>query len=156
PRPLKVGAHVKVKADMPDPLDPFETTLEFEWEAPRVPPVESPLSEIAVGHRFGPDGAGFSENAIDDKHKILDVDSISAQWKTAAEKSPVVPVDSQPIIGFKQKMNSTIESFARHPTGDSYHYDVGLFYFEPALINIDLYEHLKSNDDWSGDPWKLI
>jgi len=158
PEPLKVGAHVRVKAEMPAPLDPFQTTLEFEWEAPRVPSVESPLSEIAINSRFVPDGGGFKADATDPTHEIYDFHSVDGHWEQPARRSPVVPVDSQPIIGFKQKMNSTIQSFARHPTGDNHHYDVGLFHFEPSVTIIELYEHPKTNDHWFGDDrdWTLI
>jgi hypothetical protein len=159
PKPLKVGAHVHVEADMPDPLEPVEATIEFEWEAPRTPVVEPPLSEIAVNSKFDPAGAGFRSDSLEPAHLIHDFETIDGQWETPAKISPVVPVDSQPIVGFKQKMNSTIRSFARHPDGRAHHYDVGLFRFSPFVTTIKLFEHEKKEDDvWHGDErdWTLI
>ena len=69
------------------------------------------------------------------------------------------PVLISAMSSGKQKMNSTIESFARHPDGNSHHYDVGLFHFEPSLTTIKLYDHPKlSNDEWFEDErdWALI
>lgn len=158
PEPLKVGAEVHVEAEMPAPLDPVEATLEFAWEAPRIPPVESPLSEIVVSSRFQPAGGGFRADAKEQKDQILDFSIVNGQWESFANQSPIVPVDSQPIIGFKHKMNSAVSSFARHPDGTLHHYDVGLFHFEPWLTTIKLYEHLKGIQ-WVGNEnqdWTLI
>ena len=158
PEPLKVGAQVHVEAEMPAPLDPVEATLEFAWEAPSLPKVESPLSEIVVSSRFQPAGGGFREDAREQKDQIHDVSFVNGHWESFAKQSPVVPVDSQPIIGFKHKMNSTVSSFARHPDGTLHHYDVGLFHFEPWLTTIKLYEHLKGTP-WVGNAdqdWPLV
>lgn len=159
PKPLKVGGMVEVVAELPAPCDPVESTLEFDLESIAAPPVESPLSEIAVSSRFEPSGGGFSADAKEENHKIhpLERDELeSMPWERLAKASPVVPVDSQPIIGFKQKMNSPITSFARHPDGIEHHYNVGPFDYSPSLVTVELHEHLKGDDDWTVTPWKLI
>lgn len=158
PKPLKVGGMVEVAAELPAPLDPVETSLEFDLESIEFPRVESPLSGIAISSRFEPSGGGFSADAEEENHKIrlLDRDELDGvPWERRAKASPVVPVDSQPIIGFKQKMNSPITSFARHPDGGGHHYNVGPFDYSPSLVTVELYEHLKTEDDWTI-PWKLI
>ena len=158
PRPFKVGAHVSVEAELPAPLDPVKATVEFEWQAPELPGVESPLEAIDIHSRLGPLGAGFTENALKAPNKIYDFREINGAWEPLAKDSPVVEVDSKPIICFKQKMNSDVTTFARHPSGETFHYDVGLFQFFPTLTTIKLYEHLKDNRRWSGrdDDWTLI
>ena len=158
PRPLKVGAHVSVEAELPAPLDPVKTTVEFEWQAPELPTVESPLEAVDIHSRLGPLGAGFSETALKTENQIHDFADIDGAWWPLAKASPVVEVDSKPIICFKQKMNSEVTTFARHPSGETFHHDVGLFQFFPTLTTIKLYEHLKDDRSWSGgvDDWTLI
>ncbi len=159
PRPLRLGAHVRIQADLPDPLDPVKTSVEFEWQAPEPPSVESPLSEIDVHSRLAPLGAGFSEDALKVENNIRDLANLGSQSEELAKKSPIVEVDSKPIICFKQKMNSDVHSFARHPSGQTHHYDVGLFQFIPTLKSITLKEHPKDNDTWTGvdeEDWETI
>lgn len=159
PKPFKVGAHVHVEAEMPDPLDPVEATVEFEWTAPTLPRVESPLAEIDIHSRLAPRGAGFQANALTEENRIHPLQGLSARWERLAQNSPTVEVDSKPIICFTQKMNSNANSFVRDPSGSSHHYDVGLFQFFPGVLSIRLYEHRKRNNDvWSANDrdWELI
>jgi len=163
PEPFKVGANVHVEAEMPAPLDPVEADLEFIWESLTAPQIESPLSEITVNSRFLPSGGGFRADPNEEKYRIHDIssasdsDALRSQWQSLAEKSPPVPVDSQPIIAFNHEMNSAF--FARHPNGTDKHYDLGPIRFTPTLTTVKLYEHLKEDDDtWQGDDsdWILI
>lgn len=156
-QPLKVGAHVHVEAELPDPLDPLETTLEFEWESLEKPAFESPLSEIDVSSRLSPSRVATEINQ-EPSFKILKW--FSESGKTKAEQSPLVPADSQPIVGFKKAMNTEISSIARNPTGEEFHYDVGHFQFIPSLARIKLFEHVKGKP-WSEDEdftfdWNLV
>jgi hypothetical protein len=144
-QPLKVGANVHVEAELPDPLDPLETTLELQWESLEQPAFESPLSEIDVSSRLSPSRVATEINQ-EPSFKIRTF-GFPESGRALAEESPLVPADSQPIVGFRKAMNTEISSIAGNPTGEKFHYDVGHFQFIPKLVRIRLYEHVK------GDPW---
>jgi hypothetical protein len=148
PIPLQVATEVEVRVEPPSPLDPVEHTFEFSWQSPDASAVVSPLTEIAVNSRFAPSGGGFSPDA-DESHRIHKlVDLPESTWEELAEKSPVVPLDAEAILAFGQVMNS--RHFARHPSGERPTYNVGPIKFSPRLAKVELFEHKKSDDWWTG------
>ena len=48
PDPFKIDADLNVRAELPDPLDPFETTLPFSWESPPAVEIVSPLAAVVA------------------------------------------------------------------------------------------------------------
>jgi hypothetical protein len=159
PRPLKVDAEAYVNAEMPWPLEDFEETFQFSWQAPEPPEIVPPLVSVTAASLFAPGGGGLQI------HERVAVEDQSI-WRAAAENSPVVPIDTRPILAFSHEMNDVARvptgaqpqpAFARHPTGTAKTYDVGLMRFSPTLTTIRLYEHRKG-EAWPGslDGWKLV
>ncbi len=149
PRPLTVDARVKVEAELPAPLDPFEETFEFRWQAPEPPEITPPLNTVTADSPFAKGG-----RALEINHRSAV--SGAPAWRQAAEESPVSPLDARPILAFGHEMNDEAgvpegadrqPAFARHPDGVAKTYDAGLMRFTPVLTTVRLYEHRK------GAPW---
>jgi hypothetical protein len=173
PDPLLVETNLYVTAEIPSPLSPVETvlsflpgeveealpeieplevefTLNYRWELDTIPEITPPLTAAVADSDFVPGGGGlplYAANSLptnEDRH-------------TAAEISPIVPVDARPTLMFGHDMNDeTGGEFGGHPDNVQSH-DVGLIQFIPHLVQVDLYEHRKG-EPWpdGGDGWHLI
>ncbi len=161
PRPLKVDAEVYIKAEFPLPLAPLqflpdwlqeaipeipplevEAKLELSWQAPEPPEIVPPLVSITADSPFVPGGGALT---------IRERQAVNTTWQSDAEKSPVVPIDTRPVLAFTHEMNDAAKqpgpAFARHPDGCPKHFDVGFMRFTPTVTAVRLYEHRK------GEPW---
>ncbi|MFT3945474.1 MAG: DUF1080 domain-containing protein [Agriterribacter sp.] len=77
--------------------------------------------------------------------------------KTVCELSPIVPVDSNPVIAFNQSMNNDTANvnmkFMMHPGGTK-KYKVGKIELTPTLKNVEIFRKKKS-EPWDSK-WELI
>ena len=122
PQPLEALDDVPLVGDaLPDdPLPPLKVDLHFEWQSPPNLQPESPLNEVML------------ESELSKTHQALHVNTApigtatdsatgrtsAADMRTQAEASPVVAMDSSPLLAFAHNMNDqTGASFARHPDG---------------------------------------
>lgn len=148
PRPFKVDAEVTVSVELPWPLDPFEERLQFSWASLNSPTITPPLLSVTAASPFARGGGALAIR----EQTTVEVQSV---WQEAAENSPVVPLDTRPILAFNHEMNdqarrqgnSPQPAFVRHPSGAAKTYDVSLMRFTPTLTTVRLYEHRK------GEPW---
>ncbi len=167
PDPFRVEATLTVTADMPDPLDDFETEVHFEWEAPPRPAPATPLVGVVVDSDLAPRGGAVELVGGD----ALDGNDVTARLQAEegrldegaaqarAEASPAVPLDSRPTLLFGHDMNdATGADFGRDPDGAERAHRIGRIRVVPSLVAVSLYAHDKA-DPWTGDfatDWRLV
>ena len=179
PRPLEVDAELHVRAELPLPLSQVEefvpefaqdavpdipplevdATLQFSWTAPEPPEISAPLVSVVAESPFSEGGGVLTI------HERAAMSSPTA-WRSAAETSPVVPLDVRPIIAFGPQMNDAARDpdadpvhsqFARHPDGLEKTFVVGLMRFVPSVTAVRLYAHPR-DEPWpeSLEGWTLV
>jgi hypothetical protein len=173
PEPFRVEATLEVTADMPDPAEDFEAELTFRWESPPRPDPMSPLIGLVVDSELAPGGGAVDPiqatiRPVDDGGHPVDVLARLADGgelvaagaaQTAAEGSPVVPLDSRPTLLFGHDMNDeTGGLFGRDGDGTNTTHRIGQLSLAPTLRDVALYRHPKA-DPWTGDftaDWHLV
>jgi hypothetical protein len=156
PLPFEVKTDVEIRADLPWPCDPVEATVHFEWSLQAPPQIVAPLFQVSLGSRFSSNGVALSADGSEPGTKLYDANPVS-KWKTRAEASPVVAMDSHVILEFTHEMNA--EQFARHPDGEEKYFDAGYFHFVPSLTSIQVFECKKNVDGTvpdRADAWTMV
>ena len=180
PDPFKVEADLTLEAELPWPLDPFETSIHFAWQSPRPPEIEPPLAAVVADSDFvraagalalsdfvnGVNGGGALALLGGQRDTPLD----APDTQQPALDSPSVALDARPTLAFGHDMNvadaiSDLSGgdFAGHPGSASrpHSYDVGQIQITPSLIvsgvrltptltKVELLKHRKRGP-WNGD-----